>query len=509
MKKITIVGSGTAGLIAALYIKKMFQAYDVKIISSSAIGIIGVGEGSTEHWREFQTVVGIDNTDMIKETDATHKYGIRFINWTKHTPDYFHSIAPGGRINKGNFLGGYTYALKNNLLLTDTFASTGLRSNLIESSGDVHMNTNQYHFDTFKMNDYLKNLCIQRDIRMIDSQVVNINRNAETGFIDSLVLLDNSTDESDFFFDATGFSRALMKFLDKPDFASYSEYLPTDSAIVFPKQHDKSGQIKPYTKATAMSSGWMFEIPTLNRIGNGYIFDSSHIDEEGAAEEASSIHGFKIENYRSIKYDAGYLKNSWQYNCVAVGLSGSFVEPLEATSIATTIQQIKLICSYLPTFTKNSKKTVNEYHRVMDSVMENILTMISLHYVSDRRDTPMWLEQSNRPKPGLLNHLLEIWNERPPEYHDIPTTGFELFSCNHFWHVAQGQGVLNKESAQKQLDAYDPYSEVDIFMEALRIDRVSSILLDHAEELRNLKRPPKPDSDGWWTWSDEDQKWMY
>jgi tryptophan halogenase len=221
-----------------------------------------------------------------------------------------------------------------------------------------------------------------------------------------------------------------------------------------------------------MSSGWMFEIPTLNRIGNGYIFDSNHIDEEGAVEEASSVHGFKIENYRSIKYDAGYLKNSWQYNCVAVGLSGSFVEPLEATSIATTIQQIKLICSYLPTFTKNSKKTVNEYHRVMDSVMENILTMISLHYVSDRRDTPMWLEQSNKPKPDLLNHLLEIWNERPPEYHDIPTTGFELFSCNHFWHVAQGQGVLSKESAQRQLEAYDPLSEVEIFMEAFTVSNL-------------------------------------
>jgi hypothetical protein len=104
---------------------------------------------------------------------------------------------------------------------------------------------------------------------------------------------------------------------------------------------------------------------------------------------------------------------------------------------------------------------------------------------------------------------LEIWNERPPEYHDIPTTGFELFSCNHFWHVAQGQGVLSKESALKQLEAYDPLNEVDIFMEALKAERMSSILLDHAEELRNLKRPPKPDSDGWWTWSDEDQKWMY
>jgi tryptophan halogenase len=509
MKKITIVGSGSAGLISAIYLKTMFPSYNITVISSSKIGIIGVGEGSTEHWREFQSVCGIDNIEMIRETDATHKYGIRFVNWTSHTPDYFHSISPLGRINKGNFLGSYAFALRDNLLLTDTFSSRGLRHNLIESSEDVHMNPNQFHFDTFKLNSYLTKLCLERGILLIDSEVTGCDRNSENGFIEKIYLSNDSHNEADFFLDASGFSKVLMKYLDDPDFISYSKYLPTKEAVVFPREHEDINSIKPYTKATAMKNGWMFEIPTQRRTGNGYIYDSDYINEDQAIKEASDVHGVTIEKYRNIKYEAGYLRNSWQYNCVAIGLSGSFVEPLEATSIATTIQQIKLLCSYLPTFTKNSVKSVKEYHRVMDSVMENILAMISLHYVSDRRDTPMWVAQSQKERPDLLNHLLEIWGERSPEYQDIPGTGFELFGVNHFWHVAQGQGVLNKIAADTQIKSYDPKEEIKDFMKELESIRNSSQLLSHSEELNNLNRPQKPDADGWWTWDTEGQEWKF
>jgi len=487
----------------------MFPSYEITLVSSSKIGIIGVGEGSTEHWREFQTVCGIDNIEMIKETDATHKYGIRFVNWTNHTPDYFHSISPLGRVNKGFFLGNYVYALKNNLLLTDTFSSRGLRHNLIESSGDIHMNPNQFHFDTFKLNMFLSKEASKKGINLVDSEVTGCGRDSESGFIERVHLSDNTSVEADFFLDASGFSKVLMNYLDEPEFISYSKYLPTNSAVVFPREHESINSIKPYTKATAMKFGWMFEIPTQQRTGNGYIYDSNYITESEAIAEASNVHGINIEKYRNINYTAGYLKNSWQYNCIAVGLSGSFVEPLEATSIATTIQQIKLICSYLPTFTKDSKKSVSEYHRIMDSIMENILAMISLHYISDRRDTQMWIDQSQKEKPELLNHMLEIWNERSPEYHDIPTTGFELFSVNHFWHVAQGQGVLSKELASTQLSAYDPGNEIEGYVEFNEGIRNSSQLLSHAEELKNLHRPQKPDMDAWWAWDDEDKKWKY
>lgn len=151
---------------------------------------------------------------------------------------------------------------------------------------------------------------------------------------------------------------------------------------------------------------------------------------------------------KTLNFKSGYFSTTWKNNCVAVGLAAGFVEPLEATSISTTIQQARLICSYLPTFSYKRTYGIKEYHRVMDSIMENILCMISLHYISDRNDTPMWAEQQKAEKPPLLMHLLELWNTRCPEHHDIPSTGFELFGPAHLWHVAQGQEYSIKKLHQ-------------------------------------------------------------
>jgi 2-polyprenyl-6-methoxyphenol hydroxylase-like FAD-dependent oxidoreductase len=154
-KKIAIIGSGTAGLIAALIIKSLFESYTVTVVSSSKKGIIGVGEGSTEHWRQFQDYCQIDPMDMIINTDATYKLGIRFEGWTNHTPDYFHSINSSGALHKGNFIPSYADAVLKNELLTDKFSSLGIRDSKIDRIKDHPNYANQFHFDTFKINEYL------------------------------------------------------------------------------------------------------------------------------------------------------------------------------------------------------------------------------------------------------------------------------------------------------------------------------------------------------------------
>lgn len=142
-KSVVVVGSGTAGLVTALIIKTLFENYDVTVISSSQVGIIGVGEGSTEHWRQFQDIVGISPIDMVKHADITHKYGIRYENWTNHTPDYFHSVGGIG-LSVGTFWGGYAFALENNRLLTNTYSWRGLIENKVIDNGDkTHFGTNQ------------------------------------------------------------------------------------------------------------------------------------------------------------------------------------------------------------------------------------------------------------------------------------------------------------------------------------------------------------------------------
>jgi tryptophan halogenase len=491
-KNVVIAGAGTAGLTTALIIKKTFPAYNVTVVYSKEVGIIGVGEGSTEHWRWFQDYLGISPYDMVKNADITHKYGIRFENWSTHTPKYFHSI--GGPIvqNFSSFI-GYNYLLENDKLLTNSLSWRGLEDDNIlklkdEAGNDIsHYGTNQYHFDTFKLNLFLRKIASDFGIFFVEGKIEDVKFD-NNGFISCLSLEGHQNlIHGDFFVDCTGFARVLSSKFKNRHFNSFREYLPCDSALVFPTDLPDNGKIHPFTRAIAMNSGWMWEIPTQSRRGNGYVFSSDFCSEEQALKEAEEFHGIKIDNHRVINYKSGYYSEPWQKNCVSIGISYSFIEPLEATTISIGIQQAKLLCSYLPTFNKESRYLSREYNRVMQQVMENAVSMISLHYMSDREDTEMWKAQKLAKKPELLKRLLEIWSERTPEPVDIPTSGYELFGAAHLWHVAQGQGVLNKDVATVTLDAYGNRDVVRKTLIDTMRGYLTSEVIDHAEALRRTR----------------------
>jgi len=493
-KHIVIAGSGTAGLTSALIIKQTFPHYNISLIHSDNNPIIGVGEGSTEHWRWFQDFVNIDVHEMIKHADITHKYGIKFDGWTSSVPSYFHSISGQGLLSN-DFYGTYAYCLENDLLLTNIFSWKGIiKDNIVlnidkEGNNISHYGTNQYHFDTMKTNSYLKNLCSHRGINLLQGDIEKVIF-SDNGFIRGLKI---STIEQvingDFFLDCTGFARVLMGRMQNQEFNSYSEYLPCDSALVFQTPLDEYGKIHPYTIAKRMTAGWMWEIPTQSRRGNGYVFSSKYITEEEALEEARSITGEEIDEYRVLKFKTGYWNKTWQKNCVAIGLSSGFIEPLEATSISISIQQARLLCSYLSTFNETSSAMIDEYHRIVDSIMENCVSMISLHYTCDVEDSQMWIDQKKMRKPQLLQDLLNLWREKLPQNHDIRSTGFELFHGPHFWHVAQGQGLLDKEIASIQLDAYGSRPDSISHLNANSQRTISIKEVDHAEELRKVRNP--------------------
>lgn len=453
VSKLVVVGSGTAGLVNALVAKRILINLDVVVVSSDAIGIIGVGEGSTEHWSTFEKLAQIDRAKMVKETDATFKFGIRFKDWTKQTPDYFHSIS-GGQSVHSTFVGAYNWVHTEGRQLTPVFGLPSLTRNLVRDMGEDTLNqTNQFHFDTHKLNTFLRGECEDAGVHFVEGKVVDLQRNPNNGDVTSLLLDDGQSVSCDFVVDATGFSKSIISRLTDINWVSYRDYLPTDSALVFPTPEDNKNGIKPYTLAQAMSAGWMWEIPTQKRRGNGYVFSQSHITDDQAMEEAERVSGFSIGDAgRFIRFEPGYVANSWVHNCIAVGLSSNFVEPLEATSIAASINQAMLLTSYVPVYQPKHEKLRSEYLRIFDSMMENLLTMVAMHYVSDRRDTDMWREHKHRPRPELLTHLIDIMSIRGLEEHDIPATGFELFRGPHFWHVAQGQNLINAEGCKMNLE---------------------------------------------------------
>jgi hypothetical protein len=210
-----------------------------------------------------------------------------------------------------------------------------------------------------------------------------------------------------------------MTEIGNTDWVSFKEYLQMDSAIAFPTESDPSGEIRPYTRARAMPNGWVWEIPTQDRRGNGYVYSSQHCTDDQAVKEVSDLLGREVEPARSFKFDPGHLRKIWVKNCVAVGLAAAFVEPIEATSIGSTIQQARYLMHSLSVYDKNSKKLEQDYNSKMNIMMENILAMISLHYISDREDSEMWRQQKMMKKPDYLVNLLELWQERPPLPYDI------------------------------------------------------------------------------------------
>jgi len=486
MNKIVVAGSGTAGLISALMLKQAFPNKQIEVISSTDIGIIGVGEGSTEHWRIFMDICQIPLAEMIYETKATHKNGIRFENWTNHTPDYFHSISGFSQENKFNIYPLYAYLIENNKTLTENIASTALIENMVRAD-NPHTSVNQYHFDTFKLNKYLTNLCLNRGISMRDAHILHVNLNSENGSIESITIESGEKITADFWVDATGMKRLLISSLKSQNWKSFSNYLQMDSAIPFPTEPDPSGQIRPYTRARAIQNGWVWEIPTQERRGNGYVYSSRNCTDEQAIDEVSQLLGFEVQPVKTIKFDPGHIPEMWIKNCVAVGLASAFVEPIEATSIGGTIQQIRCLIDNVYAYEPGCVAIQKSFNYKMNIMMENILSMIYLHYISDREDTAMWREQKNMPAPEYLKNLLDIWSERLPAYNDIDYTNYEMFHVQHFYHVAQGQKVINQKSATRLLENFRLREDAKNMYYNAKLGQTNHAKVDHFESLKQIQ----------------------
>ena len=482
---ICIVGSGTAGLIAALILRKAFPHSDITVISSSKIGIIGVGEGSTEHWRQFMDLCDIPLEEMIVETSATHKYGLRYENWTNHTPDYFHSVGEIDDIFAFGLFSTYMGFVEQGKLFTTQTTNVGLVKDKINRQS-LHKSTNQFHFDTNKLNEYFLSLAFKKGIRFIDGEVHSVDIDSENGNIKSVTTKSEDTVFADFWFDASGFGRVLMTKLNANEWVSFDEYLLCDTAIPFATESDPNGRIRPYTRARAMSSGWMWEIPTQERRGNGYVFSSQFISEDEAIHEAEQQSGYKIENPRVIKFYAGYVKNTWVKNCCAIGLASSFVEPLEATSIGSTIQQVRNIIPYIASYKPTHTASQKHFNAGFEKMMKNILTMIRLHYYSDRQDTKFWQAMSQMPLNEDLQMLIDLWSERPPSRYDFESVSGEMFQAPHMAHVAQGQGIISKEACSRALDSLVIRDTVYKQIDEYRHNRHSGELVDHATALREI-----------------------
>lgn len=436
MKKICIVGGGTAGLVTALILKTRFSSLQIDIVKSDKIGIIGVGEGSTEHWKEFADFVGITIKQLITETDATLKNGIMFEDWTKQ--NYFHNIIGDfSNLKFAQYQSGYAYTIIKNFKPKE-YTNKDSWNNKVKHN-DL---PNQFHFNTFKLNNFLLKKCKEKNINVYEDEILKVN--IKKNNIESIESKSKKY-KHDLYIDSTGFKRLLISKLGAK-WKSYSKYLPMNEAIAFPTPD--TDEYNTYTLAKAMSSGWLWRIPTQGRWGNGYVFNNKYINAEQAKKECEKYLGHKIEIGKNIKFEAGTLEKAWIGNCVATGLSSSFIEPLEASSIGTSIQQAFMLMHLII----NYKETdVELYNTRFKFIVENIRDFVLLHYLTNKKDSKFWKEfKPNLPLSLKIN--LEKWKYRLPIEEDFPG-GYQLFNGNNFAILLKELNLVDKKSIKKEYNS--------------------------------------------------------
>jgi tryptophan halogenase len=434
--KVLVVGSGTAGLITACVLKKHLDI-DVSVVSSKDIGIIGVGEGTTEHLAKFIDFIGIDRDELVARSDATYKTGILFEGWT--SKPYFYSICEdfARKIEQDRYVFQRQVGLGSDLLYPRYTRKSKVPLDVLKDKNNPI--TLQYHLNTFKLNEYLVDVCKLLGITFYEDKINEVIVD-ETGQVTSLK--GEARDyQYDFYVDSTGFRRLIIGKLGAK-WQSYSKFLKMNSAFVF--QTPDEEEYNMWTHVEALNNGWKFKIPVWGRHGNGYVYDGNYTSEEDAVREVENKLGQKIQVARTFKFDPGSLDKFWISNCCAVGLSGSFAEPLEATAISTSIQQAFLLASNIVGY---SKSDIASYNKSVTSIMENTRDFIFLHYMVDRTDTPFWNDMSKVEPPVSLADQLEMWRTRLPMQEDFSgSSSYILFTESHYTMVLEGIGKVDRKS---------------------------------------------------------------
>jgi tryptophan halogenase len=494
-KKIVIAGGGTAGwMTAALMAKTLGRAgFEVCLIESPNIASVGVGEATIPSFVHFNRLLGIDEKDFLKKVKATFKLGIQFVDWDKVGTQYIHGFSGLG--DQGQGLPFYHYWLrwqKNNpqANIEDHYlASTCARkrkfghpdasvSPLLGGLGYA------YHIDAGLYADYLKEYALSRGLNYIQADITDIHLNAANGHIASLQLDDGRIIDGDFFIDCTGFKSLLLGGALKVPFISWQKWLKCDSAQVVPTELTQENCV-PYTRATAQKVGWQWRIPLQHRVGNGLVYSSDYMDDEQAQSLLmSNIDSKAISTPRMLKFSAGMRARFWEKNCVAVGLSSGFLEPLESTSIHLIQSTITRLSLLFPNAQTNTVMAA-QFNREACSEMEKIRDFVILHYhLNNRSSDPFWHDCAQMDLPDSLQHKLELYRKSAYIHHEHN----DVFTEGSWLSVLVGQGLLPEHSMHMINTMGD--EELDTYMGSVRqqIALLSDKMPRHLDYIQRMLR---------------------
>ena len=442
VKKVVIAGGGTAGWVAAAALSKQLgKLIEVVLIESDQIGTVGVGEATIPPMRVFHSLLGIDEQEFMRATNAVFKLGISFKNWGQIGDHYIH---PFGTTGQGSFLADFQHFWlhgKSKGINAEfgeySFEIQAAKANKFATSKNSSINF-AYHLDATRYAQYLRQFSEKLGTTRIEGKIQQVQQHPD-GDIKALLLESGELVEADLFIDCTGFTGLLIDKTLKTPYEDWSHWLPCNSAIAV--QTESVEAAKPYVTCTAHQAGWQWHIPLQHRVGNGNVFCSDFMSDDQATQHLlDNAKGKVLTEPRVIKYKTGRREVFWNRNCVALGLSSGFVEPLESTSIYMFMNGIVRLMKMFP-FDGVTQQSINEYNKQSIAELENIRDFIILHYhVTSREDSEFWRYCKNMSVPDSLSHRIELFKETGLAFQGER----ELFRLESWTHVMLGQGIMPK-----------------------------------------------------------------
>jgi tryptophan 7-halogenase len=478
IKQFVVVGGGSAGWMTAAALSSLLDPKDASItlVESDEIGTIGVGEATIPDIINFNRILGVDEAEFMKATQATFKLGIEFIDWGRKGDAYIHPFSHHGVDMKGidfhqywlhsraggnpNPIQHYSMcavaAMHNKFALPDPNPRSVL--SYIRYA---------YHFDATLYARFLRRYAEARGVKRVEGRIDEVLQAPETGHIAALRLNDGEQVAGEFFFDCTGFRALLLEKTLGVPYIDWSHWLPCNSAQAVACEH--AGSLLPYTRSTARTAGWQWRIPTQRRTGNGHIYCRDFMsDDEAASMLMANLDGAAMGAPRQIRFTAGRRENFWVKNCIAIGLSAGFLEPLESTSIYLIQEGVSRFISLFPT-PSLPDVVRDEYNRFMRLEFEQVRDFVILHYcATERDDSPFWNYCRTMKVPDTLAHKIALFREagRVFRYEE------ELFSRPSWVAVLLGQHIVPK--ACDPIVATLPQDDVGRSLESMRAAMINA-----------------------------------
>ena len=499
IKKIVIVGGGTAGIMTAALLSKVFkERLEITVIHSNKIGAIGVGESSTASLHSYMKFIGLKEEDWMNESSATYKYGGKFMNWSD-SGEHMVLVENESKlyVNKQtnllqHLVSKYSDDPKklSELFISSKMAEQNLSPKidddiLYQPTYDDIESVYSYNFDAIKFAEVIKNkVCIPNGVKFVEGQLKQVKLN-DFGFIQDIKLWDQQKFKADLYIDCSGFKGALIEAVMNEPFVSFSDSLFCDTAIAAPIPYkDKKTEMEPYSRLYTMNSGWLWKTPIYDRIGSGYVYSSKHISDEDAEKEFREFHDGYDGKVMKINMRIGTRERVAVKNVVACGLAGGFAEPMESTGISTFQGIMATLATELEKNNLNyTSQTIDEINKDNIDMMIDIRDFIQAHYLMcNRNDTQFWKDVHNKTfVPDTLRQKIQVMSIKPP---DQLFRGRIFGGVNWFqWLWAMG---LYKKHPFKLEEKYEKLCDLKMEVIKKESEELVKIFPNHYEYLKNL-----------------------